>query len=456
MACESLGRLRSRRRRRSGRARVIASSTATRSRSGSPTARARPCASSASTRRRAGGRRRRSSAAPSRPATALRRLVCTARRHARARPDPGRARSLRPDAGLRGRRTTDAGEAMVGVGLGEAVRVRRRAVLAVGRLSRGRAARRDGARPGCTGRAAGTFTVPGEPANGEHSGGERSRARGSTHARESRARSARTSIEPHFASMRRRSSAPRRAPSGQPRTLVSTSNTATASLASRATRAPPRRHRPQRPQPPAEPEALRQRAPQRPPPVARRRHRDQPRSGPRPARAGTRPPRASATPAGARAGQSRARGHRPADAAQRVLDLRDRAVHRGLAARAADEEQRARDQRRRAGRHGRTRAASANRCRRRRRRLRAVGADLQVRADGGRVPSRRSGGVGAAPLSGDERRARPAARRRGDAGAGGVADGVGSSVTQPYWSNQTSTQACASVSRTIQALWRSE
>ena len=38
----------------------------------------------------------------------------------------------------------------------------------------------------------------------------------------------------------------------------------------------------------------------------------------------------------------------------------------------------------------------------------------------------------------------------------GVADGVGSTVTQPYWSNHTSTQAWASVSRTIQAFLLSE
>ena len=38
----------------------------------------------------------------------------------------------------------------------------------------------------------------------------------------------------------------------------------------------------------------------------------------------------------------------------------------------------------------------------------------------------------------------------------GVAGGVGSIATQPYSSNQTSTQAWASVSRTIQALWRVE
>ena len=38
----------------------------------------------------------------------------------------------------------------------------------------------------------------------------------------------------------------------------------------------------------------------------------------------------------------------------------------------------------------------------------------------------------------------------------GVAAGVGSSVTQPNWSNHASTQECASVSRTIQAPLRFE
>ena len=38
----------------------------------------------------------------------------------------------------------------------------------------------------------------------------------------------------------------------------------------------------------------------------------------------------------------------------------------------------------------------------------------------------------------------------------GVPSGVGSIVTQPYLSNHTSTHACASVSRTIQAFLRAE
>ena len=240
----------------------------------------RRCGWSGSTRRRASARRPRSSAAPSSAAAALDARLLTGKRVTAARdPDAGRR-----STGTGGRSPTsivggrDAGETMVRAGLGDAVRLRRRAVRArQARYRQAESAAREAARAACTAPARATFTAPLTAAHllyrspdGNGSPGPRAVQRRSHAGSTTREAFAAAPREHDVAKRRPARNAKRRIAARTLRRLAA--STADAGLDLERARArrsaaalEPRRQRPQRAQPAAEPEALRQRAAQRAP-----------------------------------------------------------------------------------------------------------------------------------------------------------------------------------------------